>query len=322
MRHGKRTLVTGGCGFLGSHVIDTLVADDVSVTVFDRNLCPAFAQRSGVTYICGNMSDYPLVERIVSDDFDVIMHLASSTTPRSSNANPVFDVASNAAATVHLIECAARTSVAKFVFLSSGGAIYGDVGEARLITEDQEPRPISSYGITKLTIEHYLRMYNQLHGFQYAALRVSNPFGSRQNPNSGLGAVTTFLDRAMRGVPLEIWGDGSVVRDFVFVSDVARAITLAAFNDVSGVFNVGSGTGHSLNQIISHVGSLVGVSPTVHYHHPRLFDPRCVVLDCSRIERSMGWKSRVGLLDGMVETLDWLRESAEAEVAPSRVVNL
>jgi UDP-glucose 4-epimerase len=194
------------------------------------------------------------------------------------------------------------------VFLSSGGTVYGDIGDLDRVDELHSVRPMCSYGVSKLSIEHYLDVYKHLRGLDYVVLRLSNPYGERQSPLRALGALTVFLHRTLRHQPVEVWGDGSVTRDFIYVGDVANAVYLATINPISGVFNVGTGTGLSLRDILSHIATVVGTEPEVNWLPARSFDVPRIVLDARKLRLATSWNNVTSIQDGVEITADWLRK--------------
>jgi UDP-glucose 4-epimerase len=176
------------------------------------------------------------------------------------------------------------------------------------ISEDHPTDPISSYGITKLTIEKYLKLYRELHGLEYCVLRLANPYGEGQRTDRGQGAVAVFLDRVAGGMPIEIWGDGSVVRDYIYVGDVVEAMTAAAFGDApSRLYNIGSGQGTSLLELVDAIGAVTGRKPSIDFKPSRPFDVPASVLDISRARRELGWQPRTTLGEGLRRTFEWAR---------------
>jgi UDP-glucose 4-epimerase len=170
-------------------------------------------------------------------------------------------------------------------------------------------RPMCSYGVSKLTIEHYLDVYRHLWGLEYVALRLSNPYGERQSPLRALGVLTVFLHRTLKRQSIEVWGDGGVTRDFIYVGDVANAVYLATVNSVSGVYNVGTGTGLSIRNILSEIAAIVGREPEINWLPSRSFDVPRIVLDTSKLKKATNWQCSVSLKDGVALTADWLRSS-------------
>ncbi|MDX8404954.1 MAG: GDP-mannose 4,6-dehydratase, partial [Mariprofundus sp.] len=205
-----------------------------------------------------------------------------------------------------LLEQMRKKDLHRILYLSSGGTVYGNP-ESSPISENHPLKPISSYGIVKVAIEKYLFMYQQLYGLQPVILRPSNPYGPRQGHAGVQGLIGTLLARAFSGEILEIWGDGSIVRDYMHVSDLARLCVVALEDNRCGVFNAGSGEGHSINQIIEMTRDLTGGELKVRYEEARSFDVKEVVLDISSAMQQFDWKPEVELSTGIREHMEWLR---------------
>ena len=304
-----RVLVLGGSGFLGSHIVDKFLVEGHDVCVYD--LYPERFRRSprGIKFYTGDFGNVGELEELISTGFDAVIHCVSTTTPKSSNESPEFDIQSNVIGTVYLLDMCVKHKVGKLVFMSSGGTVYGDIGDLDLVDERHSVKPMCSYGVSKLTIEHYLDVYKHLRGLDYVALRLANPFGERQSPLRALGALTVFLHRALKGQKIEIWGDGSVTRDFIYVGDVAHAVYLATVNPVSGVYNVGTGTGLSLKDILGHIANVAGCDLSVDWLPSRAFDVPRIVLDTSKLRKATDWRCQTSLEDGIALTADWLRKA-------------
>jgi UDP-glucose 4-epimerase len=302
-----RILVLGGSGFLGSHIVDKFLAEKHDVVVYD--LYPERFRRSpaGITFHTGDFGNVGALDELIATGFDAIVHCVSTTTPKSSNESPEFDIQSNVIGTLYLLDICVKHDVGKLVFLSSGGTIYGDIGDKDMVDETHAVRPMCSYGVSKLTIEHYLDVYRHLRGLNYVALRLSNPYGERQSPLRALGALTVFLYRTLKRQNVEVWGDGGVTRDFIYVGDVANAVYLATINPVSGVFNVGTGTGLSLRDILTQITDVVGREPTVDWLASRSFDVPRIVLDASKLKKATEWRVVTSLQNGVGLTADWLK---------------
>jgi UDP-glucose 4-epimerase len=304
-----RILVLGGSGFLGSHIVDKFLAEHHDVVVYD--LYPERFRRSpaGIKFHTGDFGNVGALDELISTGFDAIIHCVSTTTPKSSNESPEFDIQSNVIGTLYLLDICVKHSVGKLVFLSSGGTIYGDIGNKDMVDETQAVRPMCSYGVSKLTIEHYLDVYRHLRGLNYVALRLSNPYGERQSPLRALGALTVFLYQTLKRQKIEIWGDGAVTRDFIYVGDVADAVYLATVTPISGVYNVGTGTGFSLHEILDHIQTAIGVEPSVTWLPPRSFDVPRIVLDATKLKSATHWSCATSFQDGVGITADWLRNT-------------
>lgn len=303
-----KVLVLGGGGFVGTAVTQRLLAHGHSVKVFNKT--PAETGHplgdGNVPWICGEFSDVgdfrPSLEGV-----DAVVHLVSTTVPRSSMEDPIADVRTNLCGTLRLLEQACAAGVRKLVFISSGGTVYGR-SQYLPIDERHPTEPLVAYGIVKLAIEKYLRMYSELHGLSTTVLRVANPYGEWQGAHAGQGAVGAFLRNALAGKPIEIWGDGSVVRDYLYVGDVAQAFVLALEHRAPhAVFNIGSGVGLSLNDVADQIDQALG-SRIPRIHLPgRSIDVPANVLDSTLAKRDLGWRPEVPLQEGIDRTAAWLR---------------
>jgi UDP-glucose 4-epimerase len=304
-----RILVLGGSGFLGSHIVDKFLAEKHDVAVYD--LYPERFRRSpaGITFYTGDFGNVGALDELIATGFDAVIHCVSTTTPKSSNESPEFDIQSNVIGTLYLLDICVKHKVGKLVFMSSGGTVYGDIGNKDMVDESHAVRPMCSYGVSKLTIEHYLDVYRHLRGLDYVALRLSNPYGERQSPLRALGALTVFLHRSLKRQGVEVWGDGSVTRDFIYVGDVANAVYLATVNPVSGVFNVGTGTGLSLREILVEISNVVGRAPSVTWLASRSFDVPRIVLDATKLKNATKWSCLTSLQDGVSSTAEWLKST-------------
>ena len=303
-----KCVLLGGGGFIGSHLAERLLSAGHAVRIFDqpdREPAGGASSRRDIEWMRGDFRNPSDLGAAIAG-CQTVFHLVSTTLPQSSNANPAADVADNVIGTVQLLEACRREGGHKIVFTSSGGTVYG-VPRAVPITEEHPTHPITSYGIGKLTIEKYLELYRVLHGIDYCVLRISNPFGERQRVASGQGAVTTFVHRAHRGETIEIWGDGSVVRDYLYVGDVAEA--LARTVDYRGerrIINIGSGVGRNLNEIIAAIERVIGRPVQKRYVPGRTFDVPANVLDISLARAELGWQPATPFEEGLRRTLHWI----------------
>jgi UDP-glucose 4-epimerase len=300
-----KVLVIGGSGFIGSHVVDKLLAHQHSVRVFDRRPERFRAPLSGVDYRFGEFADeMTLVEAL--SGIDVVYHLVSTTVPGTADLDPKTDVRDNLIGTINLLESMQRLGLSRILFLSSGGTVYG-VPEIVPIPETHALRPVNSYGIVKAAIEHYLQMYRRTRGFSPVIVRASNPFGPRQAHSGVQGVVSTFLRRILTGEPIEIWGDGTVVRDYLEVSDLAELCVRAGTSDREGAYNAGSGHGLSVNDVVEAVRKVTGADVKVIYKPARPVDVPRSVLDCSRAKNEFGWECVIGFDSGLSNTWNWLK---------------
>lgn len=280
-----RCLVTGGGGFLGSHLVDRLVADGHTVRVLDVR--PASTELSReVEWLEGDFSHREVSAHAVAD-CELIFHLASTTIPKTATDDPVFDVNTNVAGSIGLMQAAVKEG-ARVIFPSSGGTVYG-IPQSTPIGESHPTNPVSAYGVGKLAIEKYLCMYHHLHRLPYCVLRLANPFGPRQRPEAAQGVVTAFVARILKNEELPIWGDGSIVRDYLYVSDAIEAISSAARSSYCGVLNVGGGNQLSVNEVIESIESALGRKARRRYLPGRKFDVPSNVLDSTLAREILGW---------------------------------
>jgi len=303
-----KCLILGGGGFLGSHLSEALIAEGHSVRIFERSGFQRanFPNSEVIDWVEGNFVDVDQIAGAITG-MDVIYHLVSTTLPKSSNEDPVYDIETNVIGTLNLLELSRKTSNRKIIFVSSGGTIYGIPKEVP-IKESHPTDPLCSYGIGKLTIEKYLHLYMVLHGIEYIVLRLGNPYGERQRISASQGAVAVFLNKALHDELIEIWGDGNVVRDYIYVGDAVRALSQAkSFAGKSGIFNIGAGQGRSLNEIIFAIEQLLGRPVRLRYLSARPFDVPVNVLDISRAKQCLNWEPRVSFEDGLRRTWQWMR---------------
>ena len=302
--------VFGGGGFIGSTIADRLLLDGHCLRIFERPRVEPYRKFSvseHVEWLTGDLLSLFDVDNAV-DGADVVLHLVSTTLPKSSNDDPIYDVQSNLVATLQLLNTMVIRQVPKIVFISSGGTVYGS--PVYLPIDEKHPtEPRVSYGITKLTIEKYLLMYQQLHGIKANILRVTNPYGERQRVETAQGAIGVFLSRSLRNQPLEIWGDGSVSRDYLYVGDVAEAFAQAVtYDGPESVFNISSGIGTSLNDIITIIERVLGKKITCNFRPARTIDVPINVLDNTLAKIELGWAPQTQLQEGIVKTARWIEE--------------
>ena len=309
-------LLIGGAGFIGSEIAARLLRNGHIVRVLDLNIQRFLTQKEFMNSkgqfeaISGDFADSDVLDSALTN-VDVVIHLASSTVPHSSNLDPISDVNGNVISSLHLMQACRDRSVKKIVFSSSGGTVYG-IAQSIPISEDHPTNPICSYGITKLMIEKYLQVFHQLYDLDYSILRCANAYGPRQNIASGQGVIGIFMQRMLMAKPIVIWGDGSVVRDYVYVGDVAEAYILAASsNKHAMIVNIGSGSGMSLNALISTIARVIKVIPSVEYSDARQFDAPNNTLNIDRAKQILAWSPKIELETGVELTWKWLREEVK-----------
>lgn len=305
----KRVVVLGGLGFMGSHLCRALVARGYAVRAFDK----LYASRELVADFEGAMEivegDVARAQDVVeaSADAGVLVHLVHTTVPGSSMEDPAHDITSNVVSSANWLRRLGETGVRRLIFVSSGGTVYG-VPRTSPIGEDHPTDPVSSYGITKLAVEKYVAMYASMHGIDYRIVRPSNVYGPGQRLHIGQGVIGVMADRALRGEPLELWGDGGSLRDYLYVDDMtASVVGLLDYSGPERVFNASSGEGRSVLDIIETLRERLGALPEVVRKPARGFDVPVNVLDSSRLGRATGWRPTVTLGEGVARTLEWLK---------------
>jgi UDP-glucose 4-epimerase len=301
-----RALVTGGAGFIGSHVVDALLARGDEVVVVDSL---ARGQRENVAAAADlRVRDVrePLDDLFAEIRPEAVFHLAAQADVRVSVDRPVDDAETNVLGTVRVLEAALRHGSGQVVFSSTGGAIYGEC--AAPAPETKALEPLSPYGTSKLAGEEYLRTYNRLHGLNHVALRYGNVYGPRQDPHGEAGVVAIFLGAVARGEAPRIFGDGDQTRDYVYVGDVARA-TLAALGHEGGVFNVGTGRETSVNELWELCRTVSGSTLEAQFADARPGELQRSSLDPSRAASELGFQAIVDLEEGLRATWDWIGAS-------------
>lgn len=311
-----RALVTGGAGFIGSHVADLYLEHGYDVTVLDnfasgrRENVPARA-----TLVELDLTTPDAARLVREGRFDVVSHLGAQIDVRKSVANPMYDASINIVGTLNLIEAVRASGRAtRFIFSSTGGALYGDFVTPPNV-EDYPKDPESPYGIAKLSAELYLAYYARVHRIDTVALRYANVYGPRQDPHGEAGVVAIFCNRILTGQPLTVFGDGSQTRDYVFVKDVARANLAAATRDLPAVgrldargFNIGTGIETSVIELAEALQKSASSNVPVHLAPARPGEQQRSAVSVEKAERALGWRPQVDLHDGLEETFAFFAE--------------
>lgn len=300
-----RCLVLGGGGFIGTNLCRSLLEKAAVVRGFGRRV-PFIDALQGVDWLNGDFSDPTSLANAVSG-CDTVFHLITSTTPASANVDRIADLHLNVASTLKLLEICKAEGVRRIIFVSSGGTVYG----RRVVVptpEDSATDPITAYGIGKLAIEKYLALYEYIDGLDYRVLRVANPYGPFQLGTKNQGVINAFLKRALEGKEIEIWGDGSIVRDYVYVDDVVRALELAAVHrGEDRIFNIGSGQGHRLVELIELIQAALEIELRVRFSRGRAVDVPVSILDISRAQSSLNWQPEIFIKEGLEKTIQWMK---------------
>jgi UDP-glucose 4-epimerase len=302
---GARCLVVGGGGFIGMAVCAALARSGACVTAFGRSVPEV--HNDDARWIRGDADDAGALAAAL-DGQEIVIHLAGTIDPERSNLDPLRDLAANAGTTISLIKLAGEAGVRHIIFASSGGTVYGPSFWER-IPESAPTNPISAYGVSKLASEKYIAALGRLHEMKHCVLRIANPYGRGQSATRRQGLVGVAIGRALQSTAFEIWGDGSVVRDFVYIDDVAQAFVRAiAYGGAQTVFNVGSGVGISVRHAVEYIYEACGADRSLIRFRPgRPADVPRNVLANDLIAREAGWQPTVSWPEGIERTVAWMK---------------
>ncbi|MBC13267.1 UDP-glucose 4-epimerase [Rubrivirga sp. SAORIC476] len=313
----RPVLVTGGAGFIGSHLAERLVAEGCEVHVMDdlsggvRSNVP-----EGAVFHELDIRSREAAALFGEHNFAALCHLAAQMDVRRSVADPKFDAEVNVLGFLNLLEAGRQTGLEKVAFASTGGAIYGEpdpsVNDGGPQPESHPTLPMSPYGITKLVSEHYLRFYGQTYGIESAALRFGNVYGPRQNPHGEAGVVAIFAQRLLRGEPITINGPGTQTRDYVFVKDVVAAFMAALEKEATDIYNVGTGVETDVNQLFHHINRLTEAGADEIHGPAKAGEQQRSVLDISHTSDALGWMPAVDVATGLEKTVAWFKEQERA----------
>lgn len=304
----SKIIVTGGAGFIGSHVVDLFITQGYDVVVIDdlstgrtSNLNPA------AKFYKMDIRDPKIREVFEAEKPDYVSHHAAQMDVRRSVAQPLFDADVNILGSINLIEAAKAVNLKRFIYISTGGAVYGE--PERVPVEETDPiNPICQYGASKHTVEHYLFMYHYNYGLNYTVLRYPNVFGPRQDPYGEAGVVAIFTGKMMAGEQVVINGDGKQTRDFVYVGDCARAnLLVATVEHTPGIYNIGWGLPTSVNDIFSTLAKVTNYTIPVQYGPAKLGETRHIYLNASKARKDLGWKPTISLEEGLTKTVEYFK---------------
>ena len=300
-------LVTGGAGFIGSHLVDALVAAGRRVIVIDNLSTGSERNLNAEAELHRLDIGSPAAGQLIIDSRpSAVLHLAAQASVPLSVRDPLLDAKTNVLGTLNLMEASRRAGDGRFLFVSTGGAIYGEPEQAPA-KETMPCRPVSPYGAAKLAAEIYLQSYGATYGFDYTIVRPGNVFGPRQKPDGSAGVVAIFARAMLAGQPVTIFGNGEDQRDYVYVSDAVECIERAVKYGKRTAYNMGAGVGTTVNTLFSDLVSLTGYAKPPDHAPPRLGDLRQITLDASRAERDLGWRPRTPFAEGLRRTVDYFR---------------
>jgi UDP-glucose 4-epimerase len=304
----KSCLVLGGNGFLGSHIAEALVKRGYSVKVFDNfkfGMTNLQNIKNDIELINGDFLNEDSINKALKG-IDYLFHFISTTVPATAAKDPVFDIETNLIGSVKLLQLAVKNSVQKIIFPSSGGTIYGEP-EYLPVKETHPLNPQDPYGISKLAIEKYLYFFYKTYGMDYLILRYSNPYGERQNIYGQQGVIPIFLNKVIMNEPPELYGDGSMERDYVYVGDAVQATIESLESKIkSKVINIGSGEAVSVNKLLEIISKVVGRELKPIYIPDNVVRVQKIVLDISLVTQEVGWKPSTSLRDGIDKTWNWI----------------
>jgi UDP-glucose 4-epimerase len=301
-----RAVVIGANGFIGSHLVDGLAAAGHEVRAFDRFSSREPTFEAAAEVMVGEFLSRGDIESAVSGQ-EYVFHFLSTTTPATAESDPTLDIRTNVAQTIELLEASVQAGVRRVYFASTGGAIYGDQGMS-VYSESDPTAPASPYAIGKLAIEQYLRFFRVKHGLASTALRISNPYGTRQHPSKKQGLIPIALRQILTGQPVVQFGDGTMVRDYLYVEDLVRLILpMVGSEPEHAVYNIGSGAGHSVNDVLDSLRRVTGIDFAVERREkpPTFVDH--VVLDTSRYEAQYGGLDLTPLDEGIRRTYNEMK---------------
>jgi UDP-glucose 4-epimerase len=305
MKVAERVLLVGGFGFIGRHVLRALITNGADVSVMD--VVPAPTEFRDIHHVIGSAADPSLMSSVASGK-DIVIFLANSSLPGSANSDLSSEVAAHVQVTIKAAEICNAVDVRRLIFASSGGTVYGYSSQAPL-SEDMPTQPLNAYGVSKLSIEHYLRILSKHRPMQSVSLRISNPYGEEQRANRNQGFIAAAMEHAFDGRRMHIWGDGSVERDFIHVSDVASAFVAACRVAIAPpVVNIGTGVALSLNDGLAQVENVTKRQILVTRESGRSIDVARNVLDISLARRMLDWHPQITFEQGLKRTADWWRE--------------
>jgi UDP-glucose 4-epimerase len=308
-----KVLVTGGAGFIGSHIVVQLLLHDHEVVIIDNMSAGKQANlHPKATFYRSNIEDLRVHEIFAVEKPDIVIHQAAQTVVQTSIRKPVHDAQTNIIGTVNLLEAAREHGVRKFIYASSA-AVYGDPQYVPI--DEQHPvAPLSGYGISKYTPEQYLHVYGHLYGLSYTILRYANVYGIRQDPHGEGGVISIFIDKAIHRQPFTIFGDGEQTRDYINVVDIARANVAALKSGDGEVFNIGTGVHTTLNQLVEQLQTISGYRLETIYDAERVGDIKHSYFTIAKAKDLLQWSPTISLADGLQQTYDWYVTQRTTEI--------
>lgn len=306
----EKILVTGGAGFIGSHVVDRYISEGYDVAIID-NLSTGFRENLNpkATFYEVDIRDFKKVKMVFKTERpDYVNHHAAQMDVRKSTQDPVFDAECNIIGSLNLILNSAEFETKKFIYISTGGAVYGEP-EKLPVTEEHSINPISQYGISKHTVEHYLYLYNQNLGLNYTVLRYPNVYGPRQNPHGEAGVIAIFLGLMLNRKRPTIFGDGTQTRDYTFVEDVVDANTIALTRGDGEIYNLGTGVETSVQQVFDSIEAILHTGLKPIYANERVGEIKRISLGATKAKKEIGWSPKYDFQSGLRKTIEYYKKN-------------
>lgn len=312
-------LIIGGTGFIGSHLVNKISKDGHDISILSKNgIIPGNLLNASFKMIKGDFGDDLILDQVLIG-IDIVIHLAWTSVPSQEIKEIELDVLHNINGTISLLNKCVTHQIKKFIFISSGGTVYG-VPKEIPIKEDHSLNPISSYGVSKVSIEKYLHLYNKLFGLDYLVFRVSNAYGEYQNLTKGQGVLGIWLDNIFSGKEIAIWGDGNIIRDYIHITDIVEVISYAINHSFADrIYNLGSGQGVSLNEIILMIKENITENFKVGYYHGREIDVPVNILDIHKLENEINYSPTVSLIEGLVNVWGWINKNRSLSILKTRI---
>lgn len=303
-----KVLVTGGAGFIGSNIVDLLISKGYSVVVLDDlSTGKASYINKEATFYKISITDKGIRKIFEKEKIDYVVHQAAQVQVRESLADPIFDAKTNILGSINLLECCKDKGIERFIYASSGGAVYGEP-KYLPVDEGHPINPLSPYGTSKYIVEKYLQVYKEVYGLDYIVLRYGNVYGPRQDPYGEAGVIAIFANKMLHGENPTVFGNGAQTRDFVYVEDVAKANLLAMEKEVKNeIFNIGSGKETSVNEIFDIIQEILKSNVKAKFDPPIKGEVKRICLSIDRAKRKLGWKPEINIQNGIQMFLKYLK---------------
>ncbi len=306
-----KCLVTGGAGFVGSHIIEYLLSKHYEIVCLDDFSTGKYINienlENNIEVVEGDIRAPNIIQKAV-EGVDYILHLAAQASVSRSVSNPLVDASINIEGTINILKAISEKSIKNFVYISTGGAIYGDPADLP-VHETTTEKPISPYGLSKLVGEKYIQLFHKIYGIPYSIIRPANIYGPRQDPMGEAGVISIFLGRLMNDQPLEIFGDGYDTRDYIYVKDIAEICLKVMESPITDIFNAGTGKQTNLLELIDFIEKITNIPVEKKFCPPRPGDVQYIALDIEKAKKMLNWYPKIELTEGLTKTWDWFKSN-------------